>query len=83
MGNYILSKDGLKDMIKDRVTDPVTAPVYMMGEVDGFIVEVAFQFEARNTEKIFAFTNNIPNREGGTHITGFKSAFTISMNRTC
>lgn len=76
-----VSKDGLRDMIKDRVTDPITAPVYMMGENDGFIVEVAFQFENRNTEKIFAFTNNIPNREGGTHITGFKTAFTNSMNK--
>lgn len=80
-GELFVSKDGLRDMIKDRVTDPITAPVYMMGENDGFIVEVAFQFENRNTEKIFAFTNNIPNREGGTHITGFKTAFTNSMNK--
>lgn len=80
-GELFVSKDGLRDMIKDRVTDPITAPVYMMGENDGFIVEVAFQFENRNTEKIFAFTNNIPNREGGTHVTGFKTAFTNSMNK--
>ena len=75
------SQDGLKDMIKDRVSDPITNPVYMIGETDGFIIEVAYQFENRGTEKIYAFTNNIPNREGGTHVTGFKSAFTIAMNK--
>ena len=75
------SKDGLKDMIIDRVTDPLTNLVYMSGESDGFMIDIAFQFENKSSERIYAFTNNIPNREGGTHITGFKSAFTISMNR--
>ena len=75
------SENGLKDMIASRVTDPITKPVYITGETDGFIVEVAFQFEERHTEKIYAFTNNIPNREGGTHVTGFKTAFTNSMNK--
>ncbi len=76
-----LSVDGLKDMIKDRVTDPITSPVYIKGETDGFLVEVAFQFEERTSERIYAFTNNIPNKEGGTHVTGFKTAFTSSMNK--
>lgn len=80
-GERFYSKDGLKDMIKDRVVDPISSPVYITGEQDGFLVEVAFQFEQRGTEKIYAFTNNIPNNEGGTHVTGFKSAFTNSMNK--
>jgi DNA gyrase subunit B len=76
-----LSTEGLKDMIRERVSDPISSLVYMKGETDGFLVEVAFQFEDRMTEKIFAYTNNIPNREGGTHVTGFKTAFTSSMNK--
>ena len=75
------SQDGLKDMIKDRVSEPITNPVYMIGETDGFIVEVAYQFENKASERIYAFTNNIPNREGGTHVTGFKTAFTNAMNK--
>ena len=80
-GKRFFSEHGLKDMIASRVTDPITKPVYITGETDGFMVEVAFQFEDRHTEKIYAFTNNIPNREGGTHVTGFKTAFTNSMNK--
>lgn len=80
-GKKFYSENGLKDMIASRVTDPITKPVYITGETDGFLVEVAFQFEERHTEKIYAFTNNIPNREGGTHVTGFKTAFTNSMNK--
>lgn len=80
-GKRFYSADGLKDMIKDRVSDPISSPVYMTGEIDGFLVEVVFQMEERRTEKIYAFTNNIPNREGGTHVTGFKTAFTNSMNK--
>jgi DNA gyrase subunit B len=80
-GKKFLSVDGLKDMIKDRVTDPITNPVYIKGETDGFLIEVAFQFEERSSERIYAFTNNIPNKEGGTHVTGFKTAFTSSMNK--
>ncbi|MFW6002211.1 MAG: toprim domain-containing protein [archaeon] len=80
-GKRFFSKDGLKDMILDRVKDPITSPVYIEGEHEGFQVEVAFQFETHSSEKIYAFTNNIPNADGGTHITGFKTAFTNSINK--
>jgi DNA gyrase subunit B len=80
-GKKFYSEKGLQDMIASRVTDPITKPIFISGETDGFLVEVAFQFEERQTEKIYAFTNNIPNREGGTHVTGFKTAFTNSMNK--
>ena len=53
----------------------------MMGENDGFIVEVAFQFENRNTGKKSLPLQIIFRIEGGTHITGFKTAFTNSMNK--
>ena len=80
-GKRFYSEHGLKDMVNDRVSDTITSPVYLTGEIDGFMVEVAFQFEERATEKIYAFTNNIPNREGGTHVTGFKTAFTNTINK--
>ncbi|RLI45277.1 DNA topoisomerase IV subunit B [Candidatus Bathyarchaeota archaeon] len=80
-GQVFLSKDGLKEMMKDRVKDPITPLVFFSGESEGFMIEAAFQFENKTTERVYAFTNNIPNKEGGTHITGFKSAFTNSMNK--
>ena len=80
-GKSFISKEGLKDMIKDRVSNPITDIVYITGEQEKYQVEVAFQFVDSRTERILAFTNNIPNREGGTHVTGFKTAFTNTLNK--
>ena len=80
-GKLFLSKNGLKDMIADRVEEPITNTCYIKGETEGFLVEVAFQYVDSRTEKIYAFTNNIPNREGGTHVTGLKTALTNSFNK--
>ena len=68
-------------MIKSRTTDAITDVVYITGEQEKYKVEVAFQFTDAASERIYAFTNNIPNPEGGTHITGFKTAFTNAMNK--
>lgn len=76
-----LSQNGLKDMIKARASDTITDVIYITGEQEGYQVEVAFQFTNAASERIYAFTNNIPNPEGGTHITGFKTAFTNAMNK--
>jgi len=76
-----LSVDGLKDMIKERVSNPITDVVYASEEKEGFKVEVAFQYVDGGSERIYAFTNNIPNPGGGTHVTGFKTAFTNSLNK--
>lgn len=80
-GKLFYSENGLKDMIKDITPDPITDIIFLSGEIDKYKVEVAFQFEDRRGDRIYAFTNNIPNNEGGTHVTGFKTAFTNSMNR--
>lgn len=80
-GKRFYSENGLKDMIKDKVSDAITDVVYITGEIEKYKVEVAFQFVDSNIERIFAYTNNIPNREGGTHVTGFKTAFTTTMNK--
>ena len=76
-----LSKNGLSDMIEERVSEPITSVINITGESEGFLVDAAFQFENKNYERVYAFTNNIPNRDGGTHVTGFKSAFTNSINK--
>jgi DNA gyrase subunit B len=55
-------------------------PVFFKGEADGIMVEVAFQYVKDFQENVLGFCNNIYNSEGGTHITGFKQAFTTIMN---
>ncbi len=80
-GKKFHSKDGLKDMIRGIAKDPITDVVSFSGEEEGFMVEVALQFVDSSSERIYAFTNNIPNPEGGTHVTGFKTAFTNTINK--
>ncbi len=55
-------------------------PVYFEAEDKNFDLQVAFIYTDGYTESSFSFVNNIPTIEGGTHETGFKSAFTKLMN---
>ena len=55
-------------------------PIYMEAEKGGVSMEVAIQYNDTYAEKIFSFANNIKTREGGTHVVGFKSGVTRTIN---
>lgn len=77
---------GLSDFVKYLNADKNTLyeePVHINGKKDDILVEVAFQHNDSYSESLFSYVNNIPTTEGGTHETGFKSAFTKIMNDYC
>lgn len=55
-------------------------PIYFMAQTHDISVEVAIQWNDAYAENIFAYTNNIPNRDGGTHLTGLRGALTKSIS---
>lgn len=55
-------------------------PIYISGMKDTTVVEVAIQYNDSYMENMFAFVNNINTQEGGTHLSGFKSALTRTIN---
>ncbi len=74
--------DGILGFIRDlnRNKEAVCEPIYIKGECDSIIVELAVQYVNEFHENVLGFCNNIFNAEGGTHLTGFKTAFTTVMN---
>ena len=56
-------------------------PIYISGETNDVIVEVAMQYNDLYSENIFSYVNDINTREGGTHLDGFKTALTVTLNK--
>jgi DNA gyrase subunit B len=56
------------------------SPVYMEGKKDTVEIEIALQYNDTYTENIFAFANTINTVDGGTHLSGFRSALTRTIN---
>jgi DNA gyrase subunit B len=75
---------GIRDFVahlnenKSPIHDKI---VYFEGESDEGAVEVAMQWNSSYQESIFSFANNINTHEGGTHLSGFRSALTRTLNR--
>ena len=55
-------------------------PIYMHGEKDGIDVEISLQWNDSYAETVYSFANNINTHEGGTHLSGFRSALTRTIN---
>ena len=74
---------GVKEFVKylDRSKSSMMAePIYVVGEKDDIGVEVAMWWNDSYNEMVLPFTNNIPQRDGGTHMAGFRGALTRTIN---
>ena len=74
---------GVKEFVKylDRSkTTVMPEPIYIIGERDDIVVEVAMWWNDSYHENVLPFTNNIPQRDGGTHMAGFRGALTRTIN---
>ncbi|GFE64437.1 DNA topoisomerase (ATP-hydrolyzing) subunit B [Litoreibacter roseus] len=74
---------GVKEFVKyiDRHKSPMMPePIYVHGERDDIGVEVAMWWNDSYHETVLPFTNNIPQRDGGTHMAGFRGALTRTIN---
>ena len=75
-------KGGLVEFVKylDASRQALHKTVYIEGEKDNTPVEIAFQYTDGYSENIFSYVNNINTHEGGTHLVGFKTALTRTLN---
>ena len=74
---------GVREFVRylDRSKTPlIQAPIYIAGEQGGIGIEVAMWWNDSYHENVLAFTNNIPQRDGGTHLAGFRGALTRTIN---
>lgn len=76
-------EDGIRQFVEhlNRASDVVHADVlYVAGEAEGVSIEIALQYSGEFTENVHSYVNNINTTEGGTHLSGFRSALTRCLN---
>jgi len=73
LAQFVADLNATKVAIHDK-------PILVEGEQDGTMVEIALQWNDSYQDLIFCFTNNIKNKDGGTHLTGFRAALTRTVN---
>ncbi len=81
--NTLYYKGGIVEYVqylnrKENVINPEV--IYVSGEKEGSFIEVAMQYNDSFVENVYSYANNICTHEGGTHLTGFKSALTRVFN---
>ena len=78
------SVDGLKGFATylDKSKELLNAdPIQMIKQIDDTYIEIVLQWTTAYTETSLCFTNNIPNRDGGTHLAGFRAGLTRAINK--
>ncbi len=73
---------GIREFVEyiNKMKEPIHEPIYFETTKDDTQVEVAMQWNSGYIENVFSFANNINTIEGGTHLSGFKTALTRAMN---
>ena len=78
------SADGLKGFATylDKSKELLNVePIQMIKTIDDSYIEIVLQWTTAYTETSLCFTNNIPNRDGGTHLAGFRAGLTRALNK--
>tara|TARA_B100001027_G_scaffold51622_1_gene34363 strand:- start:538 stop:2595 length:2058 start_codon:yes stop_codon:yes gene_type:complete len=76
---YINSKKPI--LVNKNEKEVFKKPVYVTSTKNNVIVECSFEWNAGYSEEVLPFTNNIPQKDGGTHLLGFRSALTRVINK--
>lgn len=74
---------GIKEFVQhlNKGKQTLSQPIYFEKEKDGVIAEIAMQYNDSYSENVFSFVNNINTVEGGTHLSGFKTALTRALKQ--
>jgi len=82
-GETFFFERGIVEFVEhlNRASDTLhPEPIYVEGESDGVALEIALQYSGEYTENVHSYVNNICTHEGGTHISGFRTALTRTIN---
>ena len=82
IAEFVIDLDKNKEKLKsDSAESLFIKPIYISGSKNDVQLEVALLWNAGYQEQIITFTNNIPQKDGGTHLVGFRNALTRTINK--